>query len=128
MKLPNELIELMEGSEHRALATVGEDGPNVVPVSMVRFEDDHIVICDCFMGRSAGNIALDDRVAVAFWKGFAGMQVKGRVEYLQAGEVFDRAAMRLKETHPDRVLKGVLIMKPEAVYDLSPLNAGVKLA
>lgn len=128
MKLTNEILEIINSADSRALATVGEDGPNVVPLSMVITDEDSIVICDCFMGKTAKNLISDSRAAIAFWKGFVGVQVKGQIAYETAGENFELYTKWLKEKHPDRMLRGVLVMAVEKVYDLAPSNAGYQLA
>lgn len=128
MQLPSEIKGIIEGAENKVLATVGEDGPNVVPLSMVVLDDEKIVVCDCFMDKTAKNLARDGRAAISFWKGFTGAQVKGRISYETEGGCFDRYVNWLKEKHPDRTLRGVLVMEPESVFDLAPQNAGVKIA
>lgn len=128
MELTKEILEIINSADNRALATVGEDGPNVVPLSMVVTDQDSIVICDCFMGKTAANLANDPRAAIAFWKGFVGVQVKGKITYETSGENFDLYVKWLKEKHPDRTLRGVLVMSPEKVFDLAPSNAGCQLA
>ena len=128
MKLSEEILGIISGADQRALATVGEDGPNVVPLSMTIIDGDRIVICDCFMDKSAKNLAKDNRAAVSFWKGFVGVQVKGLVSYKTEGEYFERYTDWLKEKYPDRTLRGVLVLTAERVYDLHPQNAGVELA
>lgn len=127
MKLPDEILRIIEESDHKALATIGEDGPNVVPLSMTIVDEDKIVVCNCFMDKTTKNLAREGQVAVAFWKGFVGVQVKGRVAYETGGKYFDRYVNWLKEKHPDRALRGILIITPEHAYDLDPKNAGVKL-
>lgn len=127
MEFTKEILEVINSADSRALATVGEDGPNVVPLSMVITDKDSIVICDCFMGKTAANLANDPRAAIAFWKGFVGVQVKGKISYETSGENFDLYVDWLKGKHPDRTLRGVLVLTPEAIYDLAPQNAGKKL-
>ncbi len=127
MKLPEDIINIIEGAESKVLATLGPDGPNAIPLSMVIVDGEKIVVCDCFMGKTAKNLSADSRAAMSFWKGFAGVQVKGQVAYETAGETFDRYVAWLKGKHPDRTLRGVIVMTPEHVYDLAPSNAGAKL-
>ena len=127
MKLPSEIIAVIQEADNKVLATIGEDGPNVIPLSMVIVDEDKIVICDCFMDKTAKNLGSDSRAALAFWKGFAGIQIKGRVSYETSGEYFDRCTLWLKEKHADRTLRGVLVVSAEHVYDLAPSNAGVKI-
>lgn len=128
MEFTKEILEVINSADSRALATVGDDGPNVVPLSMVITDKDSIVICDCFMGKTAANLANDPRAAIAFWKGFVGVQVKGKISYETSGENFDLYVKWLEDKHPDRKLRGVLVLTPEAVYDLAPQNAGNRLA
>ena len=128
MKLPSEIVAVIQEADNKALATVGEDGPNVIPLSMVIVDGDNLIICDCFMDKTVKNVQGDSRVALAFWKGFVGVQIKGRVSYETSGEYFDRYTDWLKEKHADRTLRGVLVVSTEHVYDLAPSNAGVKIA
>lgn len=128
MTLPDEIVTTIVGAENKVLATNGPDGPNVIPLSMVIVDSDRILVCDCFMDKTAKNLATDTSAAMSFWKGFVGVQLKGQVRYETEGEVFDRCVGWLKEKHPDRNLRGVINMTVEHVYDLAPSNAGVKLA
>ena len=127
MEIPNTIIPLIEGAENKVLATVGEDGPNVVPLSMVVTEGDKVIVCDCFMDKTVKNLSSDKRAAMSFWKGFEGIQLKGEISYETDGEYFTRYVDWLKEKHADRTLRGVLVFSVEHIYDLAPQNAGVKL-
>lgn len=127
MQLPNEVLEVIKSAENKVLATMGEDGPNVIPLSMVIVDGDDIIVCDCFMDKTARNLSNDSRAAMAFWKGFVGVQIKGHISYEKSGEHFDRYTEWLREKHADRTLRGVLVMSSEEVFDLAPSNAGAKL-
>ncbi len=127
MQLPSEIIKTIEEAENKVLATIGEDGPNVIPLSMVVVDGDDIIVCDCFMDKTVKNLSRDTRAAMSFWKGFVGIQVKGHISYETTGEHYDRYTEWLKGKHPDRTLRGVLVMTAEHVYDLAPSNAGVEL-
>lgn len=124
MQLPNEVAEFIKSAGHKSLATVGEDGPNVVPVSMVAVDGETIVISDCFMDKTRQNVQKDARAALAFWQGMDGVQLKGKIVYEKDGDRFGRYAEKLAVDHPDRRLCGVLIFTPEKIYDLAPKNAG----
>lgn len=128
MEFTNEVRALLETAEQKVLATMGSDGPNVIPLSMVEVASDRIYICDCFMDKTVANIRNETRVALAFWKGFEGVQIKGSVSYKTEGAEFERFRNWLLERHPDRTLRGVLIVVPTAVYDIAPARAGMKLA
>ena len=80
------------------------------------------------MDKTRNNVRQDPRVALAFWKGFDGVQVKGTIVYESEGDRFGHHADKLKEEHPDRQLCGVLVFTPEKLYDLAPKNAGKQLA
>lgn len=127
MELTAELKDLITTAEQKVLATASNNEPNVVPLSMVEVYEDKIVICNCFMDKTIKNLESNDKVALAFWKGFVGIQVKGRVAYETEGQIFDSYVDWLAGKHPDRVLKGVLVVTPESVYDLAPSNAGARL-
>ena len=127
MKLPAEVVEFIKKAEQKALATYGEEGVNVVPLSMVTVDEDSIIICDCFMDKTRSNVRQDPRAALAFWSGFEGMQVKGTIVYEKDGDCFGRFSEKLKVDHPERKLCGVLVFTPEKVYDLAPKNAGARI-
>ncbi|PIR86139.1 hypothetical protein COU14_00560 [Candidatus Kaiserbacteria bacterium CG10_big_fil_rev_8_21_14_0_10_44_10] len=127
MQLPNEVLEIINDADNKVLATIGEDGPNVIPLSMVIVDGDDIIVCDCFMDKTTKNLSQDSRAAMAFWKGFVGVQIKGHISYETSGEHFDRYTVWLREKHADRTLRGVLVMSAEEIFDLAPSNAGVKL-
>ncbi len=128
MKLSAEVVDFIKNADHKALATHGEDGVNVVPLSMITVDKEHIIICDCFMDKTRNNVRQDPQAALAFWKGFDGVQVKGTIVYEKEGDRFGQYADKLKVDHPDRQLCGVLVFTPDKVYDLSPKNAGKQLA
>lgn len=128
MEFTNDVLELLRGAEQKVLATVGVDGPNVIPLSMVEVETTRIYICDCFMDKTVQNIRQHPQVSLAFWKGFDGVQVKGIVAYLTEGDEFERFRTWLTERHPERTLRGVLSVEPTAVYDIAPARAGVQVA
>jgi len=128
MQLPTQVIDLINNSTGKTLATMSDDGPNVIPVSMVSVVDNQIYINDCFMDKTRLNIQKDHRAALAFWSGLVGVQLKGTVDYQTEGEVFDQRVLQLKESHPDRTLCGVLIFSPEKIFDISPSNAGAVIA
>ena len=127
MQLPAEIIKTIEEAENKVLATIGEDGPNVIPLSMVVVDGDDIIVCDCFMDKTVKNLSKDTRAAMSFWTGFVGVQLKGHISYETTGEHYDRYTKWLEGKHPDRTLRGVLVMTTEHVYDLAPSNAGAQL-
>jgi predicted pyridoxine 5'-phosphate oxidase superfamily flavin-nucleotide-binding protein len=125
--LTTEVRSFIEKAEHRALATEGEDGPNVIPVSATHIIDDSVVLCDFFMGKTAQNALRGMPAALALWKGFEGIQIKGPIAYEREGERYERIGKWAKEKYPDRTLAGIIVLSPQAVYDLTPGNSGKQL-
>lgn len=128
MKLTPELIETIKTAEQKVIATAGVAGINVIPLSMTEVVEDKIVIYDCFMSKTRENTATKHKVAMGFWTGFVGVQVKGEAEYHKDGPWFEQSVPKLAKMHPDRTLIGVIVVTPEEVYDLAPGTTGAKLA
>ena len=126
MTLSPEIVDAIQKAEHKALATFcGE--VNVVPVSVLEIVDGDIWLFNFFMDKTAKNICAEPSAALALWRGMEGVQLKGKVTHEESGENFDRAKAKMKEKFPERTIKGLLIFKPESVYDLTPGAGGRKL-
>ncbi|MFN3188175.1 MAG: pyridoxamine 5'-phosphate oxidase family protein [Candidatus Paceibacteria bacterium] len=129
MKINNDFKEIIETASSKALATVGIEGVNVVPVSVVKVLDDSIFLYDFFMNKTADNVKGGSDVALAVWSGLVGIQIKGSGQYLNEGDVFTAEIKEIKEKFPERILKGVLVITPTEIYDVSAdvNKAGLKL-
>lgn len=113
-------VEMLLQAEGKALATTSNDGQaHVVPVSTVRVEDGKIILVNYFMGQTLANLERNAQVALAFWKGLAGYQVKGVADYEFDGERFDLTVAWVKQILPDRVVKGIVVITPVQVFDIS---------
>ncbi|MCA9367579.1 pyridoxamine 5'-phosphate oxidase family protein [Candidatus Kaiserbacteria bacterium] len=119
MVLPKSIVDFLLTAEQKALATQAADGPHVVPVSSVLYEDDQVILIDYFMSKTVTNITEHPSVALAFWSGLAGYQLKGTVQYETSGAVFEQAVAFAAERFPDRTVTGVLRITPTVVYDIS---------
>jgi len=119
MEFTTEVQDMLLQAENKALATNGPHGLNVVPVSSVRVEDGNIWLVNYFMNKTHENILADSEVALTFWSGLTGYQVKGQVNYHEAGEFFDTVTEWIADTTPDRVVKGVLVIEPEEIHEIS---------
>jgi predicted pyridoxine 5'-phosphate oxidase superfamily flavin-nucleotide-binding protein len=124
MDLPREVAEMLLRADGKALATFFENEVNVVPVSSVRVEDGKIWLINYFLNKTLRNITRNPRGALAFWKGFEGYQVKGTLSYYTEGEAFDTAKRWIAGILPDRIVKGLIILDPEAVFHIAPSKAG----
>lgn len=111
--------EMLLKSHGRALATWGVAGINVVPVSVVDLDDDDIILYDFFMQKSVLNIKNSPNISLVVWEGFVGIQIKGQAIYECAGDFFQQAVTVMKVKFPDRILKGVIRIKVEAVFSVS---------
>ncbi len=49
-----------------------------------------------------------------------GYQIKGVVSYTTSGQDFDEAVKWIKSILPDRVVKGLIILTPNEIHDISP--------
>lgn len=113
----------------RALATNGPHGVNVVPISMARATENEIWIFDFFMGKTMQNIEADPEVAISFWNGLRGVQIKGEVTVHADGPVFEEGAAWVKDNGgADRVTRHVLVIKPKHIFDVSAgVDAGKEI-
>jgi predicted pyridoxine 5'-phosphate oxidase superfamily flavin-nucleotide-binding protein len=65
------------------------------------------------------NITENPKVSLAFWKGLKGYRVTATAEQVTHGPLFDDVVAWIGETIPGRVVKGVLILTPEKLFDIS---------
>lgn len=117
MTLTDTIKTQITAAEGKAMATTGPHGVNVVPVSVVELRGDAIHLFDFFMGKTVENLTAEPQVALAFWSGLTGIQIKGTAEYVAAGELYDAAVAEMAERFPERTLSGVIVVTPERVYD-----------
>ena len=117
-------------AEAKALATTGPHGVNVVPVSVINIVEDSIYLYDFFMGKTVKNLCASPAVALTAWSGLEGIQVKATATYHNSGIKFEAAVTAMKTQFPDRILRGLIILMPTVVYDISAGldRAGVVLA
>ena len=119
MKMPDDVIDMVLTAEAKALSTIMENCAHVVPVSTVKMVDDKIMLINYFMGQTLKNIQVNPRVSLACWKGLNGYQIKATAEYVTEGDLFDQTVIWIREILPTRVVKGLLLLTPYEVYDVS---------
>ena len=117
------------------LATVSEEGtPNAVPVGAKKIIDDEtILMSDQFFKKTLTNMKSNPQVAVTFWEGHEGYQLKGSVTIETTGQRFEDTAKWIHEMSSKagvpRKSKGAVILRIEEIYGLAPgPGAGKKLA
>ena len=95
-KLPDPLLDLLWGGHNIWVATVAPDGtPNVsIKGSGALLDDGHLYFADMFSHKTRENMQHDPRVAVGIHdpERKIAMQVKGRAELIDHGEVFDQVS------------------------------------
>lgn len=111
--------EFILSADSKALATYGAN-LNVVPVSSIRVVGGTIWLINYFMDKTLDNILHINMVALVCWKKMMGYQIKGSVTYKTEGKEFDEAVQWIKGLLPDRVVKGLIILMPTEIYDISP--------
>lgn len=115
---------LIENATSMALATNGEDGINIVPLSSWTVHEDKVLLYDFFMNKTAKNCKNNPKVALTCWNGFEGVQVKGVATYHTVGEIYTTSKEAMLRKFPDRTLKGIITVKIEKVYDVAPGTNG----
>ena len=117
------------------LCTATADGtPNAVPVGAKKIIDtETILISDQFLNKTLANMQSNPRVAVTFWEGHEGYQLKGTVTIETSGPRFEQTARWIDDLSAKLGFplksKGAVIMKIEEIYAVAPgPGAGKKLA
>lgn len=118
MKLSEDIIKTILDADAKALATQGNP-VNVVPVSTIKIRDNKIILVNYFMGKTLENIKNNPDVALACWKGLEGCRVRATAEYITEGPLLEEIKVWVKEILPDRTVRGLLILEPKEVYDIS---------
>ncbi len=134
-QMTNRMKDLFEKVSAVILATATPDGtPNAVPVGAKQIIDDEtILISDQFLNKTLANMKSNPRVAVTFWDGHEGYQLKGTVTIETSGKRYEETAKWIEElgnkAGQPLKSKGVLILQIEEIYGVSPgPGAGKKLA
>jgi len=122
MKIPKEVKELFDQVPVMALSTVDKSGmPNVSAIASKKIVDsDTLITIDTFHRKTLDNINHNAHVAIALWKDGVGFQIKGRAEHYTQGEIFESAKKWILKTKPKKIVKGVILIKVEEVYYLTP--------
>lgn len=107
-------------AEAKALATYADGDINVVPVSLVKIVDEKIWLIDFFMEKTTRNLMKNPRASLVCWKETVGYQLKGSVEYLRQGKLYDQACEWVSTINPNRKVKGLIIFTPEEIFDVAP--------
>ena len=117
------------------ISTSTVDGtPNSVPVGSKKIIDNEtILISNQFLNKTLANMKVNPKVAVTFWEGFEGYQLKGTVSIETSGQRYEETA-RWIEDLGNKVgfplkSQSAIILRIEEIYGVSPgPGAGKQLA
>ena len=133
-QMTERMKELFEKVPSVVLATATANGvPNAVPVGAKKIIDDGtILISDQFLNKTLANLKANPNVAVSFWEGHEGYQLKGTITIETSGERFEETAKWIKDLGDKAGFplksKGAVIVKIDEIYALAPgPGAGKKL-
>jgi predicted pyridoxine 5'-phosphate oxidase superfamily flavin-nucleotide-binding protein len=131
-KVPKEVQEFLPG-KMGWVATATLDGvPNTTPKGSVQIlDDEHLIFADLFSLKTRENLEKNPRVAVTVVdeKSAKGYQIKGVVELIASGPLYERMAEKLKQASAQLPPpKYVVKIAVDSVYDQSVgPNAGKRL-
>ena len=120
MKISQVVADTIVKASAKALATIGNEDVNVIPVSMVKVNDDSIWLFDFFMEKTVENIQSNNNVSLTCWTDMTGVQLKATAEYVTEGPSFDESVAWAHKENPERVVKGLLVLSPTQICDVSP--------
>lgn len=123
MRITPTVKTILETATAKALATTCPENINVVPVSMIRVNESDIWLFDFFMNKTVQNVRTSRICALTAWEGMQGIQIKGEITYLTEGDVFNESVAWVRTQNPDRTVKGLLVIQPTAIFDISPGGA-----
>lgn len=123
MQFSTTLGEVLTKATAKALATTGPHGINVVPVSMIKVNQDSIWLFDFFMDKTVANLQSNSDVALTAWTDMTGVQLKAAASYYTSGPAFAEAVAWVATQNPARVVKGLIVLTPTEVFDISPGGA-----
>jgi predicted pyridoxine 5'-phosphate oxidase superfamily flavin-nucleotide-binding protein len=127
--------EVFESVPAVVLATATADGtPNAAPVGAKKIIDDEtVLLSDQFFNKTAANLKANPKVAISFWEGREGYQLKGTVTVETSGERFEETSKWIEEMgnkigFPLKS-KGAVVLKIDEIFGLAPgPGAGKQLA
>jgi len=134
-KMTERMMEIFNKVPTAILATATADGtPNAVPVGAKKIIDDEtILISDQFFGKTLANLKSNPKMALTYWEGHEGYQIKGTVTIETSGPRYEETAKWIEEMGAKAGFplksKGAVILKIDEIYGVAPgPGAGKQLA
>lgn len=112
VRLTPEIEESLREAKTAFLATSSHDGmPNVVPIAAFTvLEDGRLLISDQYFNKTLANMQQNPQIALSWWGGKGGFQIKGTVTLHADDEVFARNVEWMKERWPKFVPKSAVLV------------------
>jgi len=122
MKITQEIKEFFEQVPVMALSTVDENGiPNVSAIASKKIIDDETILTiDTFHKKTLNNIRQNGNISLAMWKDSIGYQIKGKAIHYTEGEIFEKGKEWILTLKPQKIVKGVILIKVTDIYYLTP--------
>jgi hypothetical protein len=134
-QMSQRMQELFNKVSTVVLTTATPDGnPNAVPVGAKKILDpETILISDQFFNKTLANMKANPKVAVTYWEGYEGYQLKGTVTIETSGKRFEETAKWIEDISARAGFplksKGAVILKIDEIFGVAPgPGAGKKLA
>ena len=121
MEISNEIKKFYEKVPVKAFSTISSNGiPNVVAIGSTKIVDnDTVWIIDTLFKKTKENILKTGRVAIAFWEGSEGYQIKGTATYHSEGKIFEEGKDWILKLKPKKIVKGVVKIKVTEIYSIT---------
>lgn len=134
-KMTDRMMEIFNKVPTAILATATADGaPNAVPVGAKKIIDSEtILISDQFFNKTLANLKTNPKLAVTFWEGHEGYQIKGTATIETSGPRYEETAKWIEDLGAKAGFplksKGAVIIKIDEIFGVAPgPGAGKKLA
>lgn len=124
-KMTQDMKELFDKTPIVVLSTASKNGvPNAVPVGAKKILDDEtVLISDQYLNKTLANMKENPKMALTFWQGMEGYQLKGTVTIDTSGQRFEETVKWIDELstmigHPLKS-KGAVTFQIEEIYSVA---------
>jgi predicted pyridoxine 5'-phosphate oxidase superfamily flavin-nucleotide-binding protein len=136
VKMPKEVIEVLEGWHTVPMATVGEDGkPNVAAKGVMIRDEETLIFTELYFRQTYHNLVSNPIASVCFWlerPPYTAYKLNGRIEMYEEGSLVEEMEERMRMGHKDAFSPrgenlAAYLFHIEEIYDQTPsLEAGGK--
>ena len=122
MTIPKNIQDFFEKVPTMALSTADTHGvPNTCVIGSKKIIDDStIYTIDTFHHKTIENLNHNPNIAISFWKGAEGYQIKGKAKYYTEGPVFEAGKSWVLTIKPKKIVKGVIEVKVTEIFCMTP--------